>query len=137
MQSIIDEYFSKDTVEEIIKSFVSWLNFVIFSKKYKELKMWINAKWYVAVQETEAGKEGNGWIGPVLKGLKRSSPTGLKITLKSVTQSYNMIQRQITQFQIDCFFDVFHLFSFSHVLDPGRQEANTWWLFEEGISTNH
>ncbi|KAJ4729001.1 3-hydroxyisobutyryl-CoA hydrolase-like protein [Melia azedarach] len=56
-KSIIDECFSKDTVAEIIKSF-----------------------------EAEAGKEGNGWIGPVLKGLKRSSPTGLKITLKSVRE---------------------------------------------------
>ncbi|KAK1567454.1 hypothetical protein Q3G72_012437 [Acer saccharum] len=56
-QSIIDECFSKDTVSDIIKSF-----------------------------EAEAGKEGNGWIGPVLKGLKRSSPTGLKITLRSVRE---------------------------------------------------
>ncbi|KAL5862774.1 hypothetical protein ACOSQ3_000288 [Xanthoceras sorbifolium] len=56
-QSIIDECFSKDTVADIIKSF-----------------------------EAEAGKEGNGWIGPVLKGLKRSSPTGLKITLRSVRE---------------------------------------------------
>ncbi|TXG54538.1 hypothetical protein EZV62_019794 [Acer yangbiense] len=56
-QSIIDECFSKDTVTDIIKSF-----------------------------EAEAGKEGNGWIGPVLKGLKRSSPTGLKITLRSVRE---------------------------------------------------
>ncbi|KAH7578437.1 hypothetical protein JRO89_XS01G0381800 [Xanthoceras sorbifolium] len=58
-QSIIDECFSKDTVADIIKSF-----------------------------EAEAGKEGNGWIGPVLKGLKRSSPTGLKITLRSVNTLY-------------------------------------------------
>ncbi|XP_021724582.1 3-hydroxyisobutyryl-CoA hydrolase-like protein 5 [Chenopodium quinoa] len=56
-QSIIDECFSKDSVEEIIQSF-----------------------------EAESLKEGNGWIGPVLKGLKRSSPTGLKITLKSVRE---------------------------------------------------
>lgn len=56
-QYIIDECFSKDTVAEIIKSF-----------------------------EAEAGKEGNGWIGPVLKGLKRSSPTGLRITLRSVRE---------------------------------------------------
>ncbi|XP_006437139.2 3-hydroxyisobutyryl-CoA hydrolase-like protein 5 isoform X1 [Citrus clementina] len=56
-QSIIDECFSKETVAEIIKSF-----------------------------EAEAGKEGNGWIGPVLKGLKKSSPTGLKITLRSVRE---------------------------------------------------
>ncbi|PQQ02879.1 3-hydroxyisobutyryl-CoA hydrolase-like protein 5 [Prunus yedoensis var. nudiflora] len=56
-QSIIDECFSKDTVAEIIKSF-----------------------------EAEATKEGNGWIGPVLKGLKRSSPTGLRITLRSIRE---------------------------------------------------
>lgn len=56
-QSIIDECFSKDSVEEIIQSF-----------------------------EAESLKEGNGWIGPVLKGLKRSSPTGLKITLRSVRE---------------------------------------------------
>lgn len=56
-QSIIDECFSKDSVAEIISSF-----------------------------ETEAGKEGNGWIVPVLKGLKRSSPTGLKITLRSIRE---------------------------------------------------
>ncbi|KMT02465.1 hypothetical protein BVRB_9g204130 [Beta vulgaris subsp. vulgaris] len=56
-QSIIDECFSKDSVEEIIESF-----------------------------EAASLKEGNGWIGPVLKGLKRSSPTGLKITLRSVRE---------------------------------------------------
>ncbi|XP_024023399.1 3-hydroxyisobutyryl-CoA hydrolase-like protein 5 [Morus notabilis] len=56
-QSIIDECFSKDTVAEIIESF-----------------------------EVESRKEGNGWIGPVLKGLKRSSPTGLKITLRSIRE---------------------------------------------------
>jgi len=38
-------------------------------------------------QEAEASAEGNDWIVPVLKGLKRSSPTGLKITLKSVQNS--------------------------------------------------
>ncbi|GKV23040.1 hypothetical protein SLEP1_g32825 [Rubroshorea leprosula] len=56
-QSIIDECFSKDTVADIIKSF-----------------------------EAEASKEGNGWISPVLKGLKRSSPTGLKTTLRSIRE---------------------------------------------------
>lgn len=56
-QKIIDDCFSKDSVEEIIKSL-----------------------------EAEASKEGNGWIGPVLKGLKRSSPTGLKITLRSIRE---------------------------------------------------
>ncbi|PHT72943.1 3-hydroxyisobutyryl-CoA hydrolase-like protein 5 [Capsicum annuum] len=56
-QEIIDECFSKDSVSEIISSF-----------------------------EAEAGKEGNGWIVPVLKGLKRSSPTGLKVTLRSIRE---------------------------------------------------
>ncbi|XP_059663347.1 3-hydroxyisobutyryl-CoA hydrolase-like protein 5 isoform X2 [Cornus florida] len=56
-QSIINECFSKDSVEEIIKSI-----------------------------EAEASKEGNAWIGAVLKGLKRSSPTGLKITLRSIRE---------------------------------------------------
>ncbi|XAR52806.1 3-hydroxyisobutyryl-CoA hydrolase [Bertholletia excelsa] len=56
-KSIIDECFSKDTVEEIIQSL-----------------------------EAESRKEGNAWIGAVLKGLKRSSPTGLKITLRSIRE---------------------------------------------------
>ncbi|KAL2938797.1 3-hydroxyisobutyryl-CoA hydrolase-like protein 5 [Bienertia sinuspersici] len=56
-QKIIDECFSKNSVEEIIQSF-----------------------------EAASLKEGNGWIGPVLKGLKRSSPTGLRITLRSVRE---------------------------------------------------
>lgn len=56
-QSIIDECFSKDSVEEIIETF-----------------------------EAESSKEGNGWIASVLKGLKRSSPTGLKITLQSIRE---------------------------------------------------
>lgn len=59
-QSIIDECFSKDSVEEIIQAF-----------------------------EAEALKGGNAWISPVLKGLKRSSPTGLKITLRSVREARN------------------------------------------------
>ncbi|KAL9995363.1 putative 3-hydroxyisobutyryl-CoA hydrolase [Helianthus debilis subsp. tardiflorus] len=54
-REVIDECFSKDSVEEILESF-----------------------------EAESRKEGNEWIVPVLKGLKRSSPTGLKITLKSI-----------------------------------------------------
>ncbi|KAF6134579.1 hypothetical protein GIB67_022319 [Kingdonia uniflora] len=56
-QKIIDNCFSKDSVEEIIKSL-----------------------------EAEANMEGNGWIGPVLKGLKRSSPTGLKLTFRSIRE---------------------------------------------------
>ncbi|RWR88551.1 3-hydroxyisobutyryl-CoA hydrolase-like protein 5 [Cinnamomum micranthum f. kanehirae] len=57
-QSTINKCFDKDSVEEIIKSF-----------------------------EAKASIEGNGWINAVLKGLKRSSPTGLKITLRSVATS--------------------------------------------------
>ncbi|CAN1758983.1 3-hydroxyisobutyryl-CoA hydrolase-like protein 5 [Linum perenne] len=56
-QSVINECFSKDTVVDIIKSF-----------------------------EAAASKEGNDWIGPVLKGLKRSSPIGLNITLRSIRE---------------------------------------------------
>ncbi|CAK7346660.1 unnamed protein product [Dovyalis caffra] len=55
--SIIDECFCKDTVIDIFKSF-----------------------------EFEASKEGSEWIGAILKGLKRSSPTGLKITLRSIRE---------------------------------------------------
>uniref|UniRef100_A0A1D1ZIR9 3-hydroxyisobutyryl-CoA hydrolase n=1 Tax=Anthurium amnicola TaxID=1678845 RepID=A0A1D1ZIR9_9ARAE len=55
--STIDKCFSKETVEDIIKSF-----------------------------EAEARVEGNGWITRLLKGLKRSSPTGLKITLRSIQE---------------------------------------------------
>lgn len=53
----INKCFSKESVEEIITSF-----------------------------EIEASIEGNEWIGPILKGLKRSSSTGLKITLKSIRE---------------------------------------------------
>lgn len=55
--SIINKCFGEESVEEIIKSF-----------------------------EAEAIREGNAWIAPVLKGLKRSSPTGLKITLRSIRE---------------------------------------------------
>lgn len=94
-QSIIDECFSKETVAEIIKSFVSFFiclfEIEIFHWKclplfdmcvFNYLQNYI--RWYFTFQEAEAGKEGNGWIGPVLKGLKKSSPTGLKITLRTV-----------------------------------------------------
>ena len=59
-QSTIDECFSKETVAEIKKSL-----------------------------EAEANKEGNGWIGAVLKGMKRSSPTALHITLRSIREGRN------------------------------------------------
>ncbi|KAF8413588.1 hypothetical protein HHK36_001579 [Tetracentron sinense] len=55
--STINKCFSKDSVEEIIKSF-----------------------------EAEASNAGNGWIGAVLKRLKISSPTGLKITFRSIRE---------------------------------------------------
>ncbi|KAG1367951.1 3-hydroxyisobutyryl-CoA hydrolase-like protein 5 [Cocos nucifera] len=55
--STINKCFCGDSVEEIIKSF-----------------------------ESEASIEGNEWIAAVLKGLKRSSPTGLTITLRSIRE---------------------------------------------------
>lgn len=54
---LIDKCFSKDTVEDIIESLV-----------------------------TESNAEGNEWIKETIKTLKRSSPTGLKITLQSIRQ---------------------------------------------------
>ncbi|KAL4275245.1 hypothetical protein AHAS_Ahas20G0087900 [Arachis hypogaea] len=59
-QSVIDECFSKNSIEEIIKSL-----------------------------EAEAQKEGNEWIATVLKGMKRTSPTALKIVLRSVREGRN------------------------------------------------
>ncbi|KAG0459897.1 hypothetical protein HPP92_023025 [Vanilla planifolia] len=56
----INKCFCKESVEEIVESF-----------------------------EAEAQKEGNEWIWPVLKGLKLSSPTGLKITLRSIRAGRN------------------------------------------------
>ncbi|MED6157328.1 hypothetical protein PIB30_022148 [Stylosanthes scabra] len=58
--SVINECFSKESVEEIIKSL-----------------------------EAEVNKEGNGWIATVLKGMKRTSPTALKIVLRSVREGRN------------------------------------------------
>ncbi|KAJ6826783.1 3-hydroxyisobutyryl-CoA hydrolase-like protein 5 [Iris pallida] len=55
--STINKCFCKESVEEIIEAF-----------------------------EAEGNTEENKWIGPVLKGLKRSSPTGLKITLRSIRE---------------------------------------------------
>ncbi|XP_006346151.1 3-hydroxyisobutyryl-CoA hydrolase-like protein 5 [Solanum tuberosum] len=55
--SIIDDCFSRETVEEILDSF-----------------------------ETEACKKGNDWIMPVLKSIKKASPIGLKITLRSIRE---------------------------------------------------
>ncbi|XP_073061013.1 3-hydroxyisobutyryl-CoA hydrolase-like protein 5 [Primulina eburnea] len=54
---VIDQCFSKESVEEIIVSL-----------------------------EVEASKEGSGWIALFLKSLKRSSPTSLKITLQSIRE---------------------------------------------------
>lgn len=55
--SVINECFSKDSFEEILMSF-----------------------------EAEAHRVGNDWIQPVLKHLKKLSPTGLKITLRSIRE---------------------------------------------------
>jgi 3-hydroxyisobutyryl-CoA hydrolase len=53
----IDKCFSAETVEEILKSL-----------------------------ESEVSIDGNQWIAPVLKSMRRSSPTALKITLRSVRE---------------------------------------------------
>jgi 3-hydroxyisobutyryl-CoA hydrolase len=55
--STIDKCFSAETVEEILKSL-----------------------------ESEVSIDGNQWIAPVLKSMRRSSPTALKITLRSVRE---------------------------------------------------
>lgn len=39
------------------------------------------------LKEVEANKEGNRWIAAVVKGMKRSSPTALRIALRSVSIS--------------------------------------------------
>uniref|UniRef100_A0A0D6R4V3 3-hydroxyisobutyryl-CoA hydrolase n=1 Tax=Araucaria cunninghamii TaxID=56994 RepID=A0A0D6R4V3_ARACU len=52
---LVDKCFSKDTIEEIIESFVA-----------------------------ESNTEGNEWIKETIKTLKRSSPTSLKIILQSI-----------------------------------------------------
>lgn len=81
-QSIINECFSKDSVEKIIKSLVISLGIFILLHAESFLGSYI---WLCFdLKEAEANKEGNGWIGAVLKGMKRSSPTALKIALRSV-----------------------------------------------------
>ncbi|KAF8663715.1 hypothetical protein HU200_055036 [Digitaria exilis] len=55
--STINKCFSAETVEDIIKAF-----------------------------ESEESIDGNQWIPPVLKGLRRSSPTAMKITLRSIRE---------------------------------------------------
>nr|QLF98495.1 acylsugar enoyl-CoA hydratase 1 [Solanum quitoense] len=55
--SIIDDCFSRESVEEILDSV-----------------------------EAEAGKKGNDWIIPALKSLKKASPVGLKMTLRSIRE---------------------------------------------------
>ncbi|KAH0916755.1 hypothetical protein HID58_031201 [Brassica napus] len=59
-QSIIDACFSKESVKQIIQAF-----------------------------EAEGSKEGNEWITPILKRLKESSPTALKINLRSIREARN------------------------------------------------
>ncbi|KAI0522965.1 hypothetical protein KFK09_005354 [Dendrobium nobile] len=56
----INKCFCKESLEEIIESF-----------------------------EAEGWNNGNEWIWPVLKVLKRASPTGLKITLRSIREGRN------------------------------------------------
>jgi len=57
-RSLIDKCFSKDTVEEIIETLTA-----------------------------ENNMEGNEWVKDTIQNLKRSSPTGLKMTLRSVRQA--------------------------------------------------
>lgn len=57
-RSLLDKCFSKDTVEEIMDSLA-----------------------------VEINMEGNEWVKDTIKNLKRSSPTGLKMTLRSVRQA--------------------------------------------------
>ncbi|KAF3493678.1 hypothetical protein DY000_02052002 [Brassica cretica] len=59
-QSIIDACFSKESVKQIIQAF-----------------------------EAEGSKEGNEWITRILKRLKESSPTALKINLRSIREARN------------------------------------------------
>ncbi|XP_057817066.2 3-hydroxyisobutyryl-CoA hydrolase-like protein 5 isoform X1 [Cryptomeria japonica] len=59
---LIDKCFSKDTVEEIIESLVA-----------------------------ESNTEGNEWVKETIKTLKRSSPSGLKITLQSIRRGRKQI----------------------------------------------
>ncbi|KAJ6730711.1 3-HYDROXYISOBUTYRYL-COA HYDROLASE-RELATED [Salix viminalis] len=91
--SVIDECFCKDTVVDIIKVICkfpapSTLQLRKFSQNppanydHNECDVYDD----ILLQELESSKEGNGWTGAVLKGLKRSSPTGLKITLRSIRE---------------------------------------------------
>lgn len=57
-RSLLDKCFSKDTVEDIMDSLAAEINM-----------------------------EGNEWVKDTIKNLKRSSPTGLKMTLRSVRQA--------------------------------------------------
>ncbi|KAG6407099.1 hypothetical protein SASPL_130081 [Salvia splendens] len=78
-KAIIDECFAKDSVEEILISSVSDFKNVGFVSCRL-----LNST--PVSQEAEASEEGNAWIAPFLKGLKRSSPTALKITLQSIRE---------------------------------------------------
>uniref|UniRef100_A0A0D9V5Q0 3-hydroxyisobutyryl-CoA hydrolase n=1 Tax=Leersia perrieri TaxID=77586 RepID=A0A0D9V5Q0_9ORYZ len=41
---------------------------------------------FVPSEESEGSIDGNQWIAPVLKGIRRSSPTALKMTLRSIRE---------------------------------------------------
>ena len=80
-------------MEEIVKSFVSLLYLVVVVLVGKGKSKWVLIRQFHAymfidqwkwlhIQESEASKEGNAWNGAVLKGLKISSPTGLKNNTK-------------------------------------------------------
>jgi hypothetical protein len=47
------------------------------------LSAYLKSVFYL-MQESEVSIDGNQWIAPVLKSMRRSSPTALKITLQSV-----------------------------------------------------
>lgn len=59
-RSLIEKCFSKDTVEAVIEFLVN-----------------------------ESNREGNEWVKETIKSLKRSSPTGLKMTFQSIRQGCN------------------------------------------------
>ncbi|KAF3443566.1 hypothetical protein FNV43_RR13253 [Rhamnella rubrinervis] len=78
VRSVIEEFSVEVQPDE--DSVLKEVDFVNFHGENKV------CKFICWVQELEASKEGNGWIGAVLKGLRRSSSTGLQITLRSIRE---------------------------------------------------
>ncbi|ONK69967.1 uncharacterized protein A4U43_C05F28820 [Asparagus officinalis] len=78
VQSVIEEFsLSVHPDEESILNKLQTINKCFSEESVEEI---------IASFEDESRTEGNEWIIPVLKGLKRSSPTGLKITLRSIRE---------------------------------------------------